>query len=60
MNKLAGTAAVVTGSARNIGRAIVLELADRGANVIVNTLSDEADEAETSAVAKDAEGLAVR
>ena len=57
---IAGKTALVTGSGRNIGRAIVLELADRGANVIVNTLGDEADEAETSAVAKDAEGLAVR
>jgi 3-oxoacyl-[acyl-carrier protein] reductase len=33
---LAGTAAVVTGSARNIGRAIALELARAGAAVLVN------------------------
>ncbi|MGO9651946.1 SDR family NAD(P)-dependent oxidoreductase [Mycobacterium sp.] len=33
---IAGKTALVTGSGRNIGRAIVLELASRGANVIVN------------------------
>lgn len=34
--------ALVTGSGRNIGRAIVLEFARRGIHVIVNTLTDEA------------------
>jgi 3-oxoacyl-[acyl-carrier protein] reductase len=54
---IAGKTALVTGSGRNIGRAIVLELAGRGADVIVNTRSNEA-EAET--VAKEAESLGAR
>ena len=33
--------AFVTGSGRNIGRAIVLEMAHRGCNVVVNGSSDE-------------------
>jgi len=36
-NELAGTVAIVTGSARNIGRAIALELASAGAAVVINT-----------------------
>ena len=39
---LAGRAAFVSGSGRNIGRAIALELARRGCNVIVNGASDRA------------------
>jgi NAD(P)-dependent dehydrogenase (short-subunit alcohol dehydrogenase family) len=54
---IAGKTALVTGSGRNIGRAIVLELAGRGANVIVNARSDRA---EADAVAKEAEGLGAR
>jgi NAD(P)-dependent dehydrogenase (short-subunit alcohol dehydrogenase family) len=54
---IAGKTALVTGSGRNIGRAIVLELAGRGANVIVNTRSNEA---EANAVAKEAEDLGAR
>jgi NAD(P)-dependent dehydrogenase (short-subunit alcohol dehydrogenase family) len=54
---IAGKTALVTGSGRNIGRAIVLELASHGASVIVNTRSNE-DEAHT--VAKEAEGLGVK
>jgi 3-oxoacyl-[acyl-carrier protein] reductase len=54
---IVGKTALVTGSGRNIGRAIVLELAARGANVIVNARSNAA---EAEAVAKEAEGLGVR
>ena len=49
--------ALITGSARNIGRAIVLELATRGLNVIVNGLSDKVT-AET--VAEQARAMGVQ
>ena len=37
---LAGKAAVVTGASRGIGRAIAIELAKRGAKVILNYSKD--------------------
>src|SRR5438552_2252215 len=40
--RLAGTAAIVTGSARNIGRVIALYLAEEGSGIVVNGLSDKA------------------
>ncbi len=45
--ELAGTAAIVTGSARNIGRATALALAEAGAAVLINfrTSRDEAESA---------------
>jgi 3-oxoacyl-[acyl-carrier protein] reductase len=49
MTGLAGKTAFVSGSGKNIGRAIVLELAKRGANVVVN---GAADNAAAEAVAK--------
>jgi NAD(P)-dependent dehydrogenase (short-subunit alcohol dehydrogenase family) len=45
---LKGKTALVTGSGRNIGRAIILEFAGRGANVVVNAHSNR-EEAETTA-----------
>ena len=45
MGELAGTAAIVTGSAKNIGRATALALAEAGASVLINarTSKGEAD-----------------
>ncbi|MCC7053498.1 MAG: SDR family oxidoreductase [Gemmatimonadaceae bacterium] len=50
MTTLAGRAALVTGGARRVGRAIALALADAGADVIVHYHSG-ADEAEATATA---------
>ena len=48
-----GRTMLVTGSGRNIGRAIVLEFAGRGANVVINarTNVDEAEAVRAEAVA---------
>lgn len=54
---LSGKVALVTGSGRNIGRATILELARRGADVAVNARSNR-DEAEF--VAAEARHLGVR
>lgn len=55
--RIEGRVALVTGSGRNLGRAAVLELASRGADVIVNARSSR-DEAE--AVAAEARAMGVR
>mgnify|MGYP001549786223 CR=1 FL=1 len=55
MSELAGKVAIVTGSARNIGRAIALDLARAGAAVVVNA-QKSADEAKATADAIGAEG----
>lgn len=57
MGRLAGKVAVVTGSGRNIGRAITLEMAHEGAHVVVNA---KANRSEAEAVAKEAEALGVK
>ena len=56
-----GKTILVTGSGRNIGRAIILEFAARGANVIINARSNrtEAEAVEQEARALGAETLVV-
>ena len=49
-----GKTILVTGSGRNIGRAIILEFAGRGANVIINARSNRA---EAESVASEARAL---
>ena len=56
MKRLEGKTALVTGSGRNIGRAIILKLAKDGANVVVNARTNK-EEAE--AVAAEARALGV-
>ena len=56
MKRLEGKTALVTGSGRNIGRAIILKLAEDGANVVVNARTNK-EEAE--AVAEEARALGV-
>lgn len=61
MGKLDGKVALVTGSGRNIGRAIALRLADEGAHVIVNARrnQDEADAVAAEVRARGVKSLAI-
>jgi len=54
---LSGKTLLVTGAGRNIGRAIVLEFAARGANVVINARSNAA---EAEAVRAEAEALGAK
>jgi 3-oxoacyl-[acyl-carrier protein] reductase len=55
---LAGTAAIVTGSARRLGRAIALALAEAGAAVTINARSDRAAAERVAAAIRDKGGRA--
>lgn len=46
-NLFAGKTAIVTGASRGVGRATALRLAEGGANVVVNFLSNDIEAAET-------------
>src|SRR3954470_11243109 len=56
--ELAGKAAIVTGGARNIGRAIARSLAAGGASVMVNAKTSRAQAEETVAMIETAGGKA--
>src|SRR5437868_1792781 len=51
-NLFAGKTAIVTGASRGVGRATALRLAEAGANVVVNYLSNEAEALETVEMCK--------
>ena len=61
MKELEGRVALVTGAARNIGRAIALDLADGGARVVVTALADKQglDETVAEIAARGGEAIAV-
>jgi 3-oxoacyl-[acyl-carrier protein] reductase len=59
MQTLANKSAIVTGASRGIGRAIALDLARRGAAVVVNYNSSEAAANEVVAAITDAGGKAI-
>lgn len=59
MSSLKGKVAVVTGGARDIGRAISIKLAKEGAKVVVNYFDNEDDGHETIKLIKDAGGEAI-
>ncbi|MEP5613869.1 MAG: glucose 1-dehydrogenase [Cyclobacteriaceae bacterium] len=57
--KLEGKIAVVTGGARDIGRAVCVKLAQEGAKVVVNYFDNEADRDATLAAIKEVGGEAI-
>lgn len=61
-NLFAGKCAIVTGASRGVGRATALRLAEGGANVVVNYLSNAGEAAETANLceAKGVEALPVQ
>jgi NAD(P)-dependent dehydrogenase (short-subunit alcohol dehydrogenase family) len=59
MTDLSGKVAVVTGSARGIGKAIALRYASLGASVVINYSADEANARRTLAEVEEAGGRGV-
>lgn len=59
MSKLKGKVAVVTGGARDIGRAISIKLASEGAKIVVNYFDNEGDAKETIRLIEEAGGQAI-
>ncbi|MEN8667458.1 MAG: glucose 1-dehydrogenase [Flavobacteriaceae bacterium] len=57
--KLQGKVAVVTGGARDIGRAVSVKLASEGAKVVVNYFDNESDANETVKLIENAGGEAI-
>lgn len=59
---LSGKTAIVTGGARDIGRAISVKLATMGANVVINYFNSIEDGNETLRLVKEAggQGIAVK
>jgi 3-oxoacyl-[acyl-carrier protein] reductase len=57
--KLKGKVAIVTGAARDIGKAVALKLAAEGAKVVINFRSNEEQANETMSQIKDAGGEAI-
>ena len=55
----AGKTAIVTGSSRGVGRATAIRLAEGGANVVVNFLSNDGEAAETVRLCKDKGAAAI-
>src|SRR3954453_17289905 len=62
IHSLRGKTAIVTGGSRGIGRSTTLRLAEAGANVVVNYLSNEAaaEEVVREAKEKGVDALAIR
>ena len=58
-HELAGRAAIVTGSAKNIGRAIALDLAAGGASVLINARTSRAEAEQTVSEIEQRGGKAV-
>src|SRR5688572_24870929 len=58
LRELAGRAAIVTGSSRNIGRAIAVALGEGGASVLVHARGDRDGAQETAELVRRAGGAA--
>lgn len=59
MSELSGRAAIITGSANNIGRAVAVQLARAGADIVVHAKSNQPGVDETCRAVREAGGTAV-